>query len=78
MDESILDLAVEKLNLLCSSGRWFPNVLSVRGELPDKLVFETVFGQTKGSVQLEDDNLIMTLGNQKVTIPISDFLGKSN
>ena len=79
MNELIFERVVEKLNQLCSSSRGFPSVQRIRkGSSADKLVFETTSGEAKGSLRLDGANLIILMEHQKVTIPLADFLGRSN
>ena len=79
MVDYIFEMVIERLNRCCGLGKGFPNVQRVRkGMLDNNLVFETTLGEVNGSVIWDDENLVIYIGDQVVTLSLLDFLGRSN
>ena len=78
MDELIFDEVVDRFNQLCQSNTGFPNVLGVRRDTENKVLFQTTSGEAKGSLRLDGADLVILIGGQIITISLVRFMGRSN
>lgn len=79
MTDFVFERVVQELNRRCGLREGFSNVERVRkGVLENSLVFETTVGEVTGSVLWENEDLIIFIGDQVVTLSLLDFLGRPN
>ena len=78
MNEIILNLVVQRLNQLCLENPETSFFLGVRRISGQNILFRTAFGEVQGFLKQEGSDLVIGLGNQILTIPLGDLLGKSN
>jgi hypothetical protein len=78
VDQVTFDLIIERFKQLCS--KKFSWIKTVRKD-PERewgLVYETDFGQFKGSVKKEGEDFVFQIGEQEIILWEKTFLGKSH
>lgn len=78
-DEILQRQVVEGFNKLSSLGQKLTFVKSVRpGVQPNELVFETSFGEVRGTFQVSGDDFILYYGSRAVRFSAKHILGRPN